>query len=116
MLSESLPDFGEPYESDMSTPSTTEPGSSETTGSVENQGTSAGSSEIVSGTVSEISVDQLVNKLNGGDTLVLVDLRPASSFDKGHIEQAISVPVDDLPLRYRELPATREIIVYAECA
>lgn len=116
-LSESLPELGEPYESDMSIPDTGELGSIDTTGSREQTGSSAYPSGTSSpDSVPEISVYELMNKLVTGDIPKIVDLRPTSSFDRGHIESAVSIPIDELSTRYKELPDNREIIVYAECA
>jgi rhodanese-related sulfurtransferase len=44
--------------------------------------------------------------------IVILDTRPASEYAAGHIAGAISVPVDDLQRRLRELPKDREYVAY----
>jgi rhodanese-related sulfurtransferase len=43
---------------------------------------------------------------------VLVDVRPASEFDSGHIPTARSIPLGELAQRVGELPRDEEIIAY----
>jgi hypothetical protein len=69
-----------------------------------------------SGTDDKISVDELKQELESGNTMVIVDVRPRALFDISHIDGAISIPLDEMPARYQEIPQEREIIVYAACA
>ena len=66
--------------------------------------------------VTTVSVEELKQKLERGDSLVLVDVRPKTSFDRAHIEGAISIPLQEMTERYGEIPQDPEVIVYAECA
>ena len=43
---------------------------------------------------------------------MLVDVRPAEEFDAGHIDGAVSIPLDELDERLSELPADSEIVAY----
>ena len=45
-------------------------------------------------------------------SIVILDTRPASEYASGHIAGAISVPVDDLQRRLRELPRDKEYVAY----
>ena len=63
-----------------------------------------------------ISVEDVKLKLDGGQNFTLVDVRDKQTFDESHIDTAISIPVDELPGRYEEVPQGLEIIIYAECA
>ena len=63
-----------------------------------------------------ISVEDVKLKLDSGQNFILVDVREQSDFDTSHINTAISIPVDELPDRYEEIPQGLEIIIYAECA
>jgi rhodanese-related sulfurtransferase/DNA-binding transcriptional ArsR family regulator len=45
-------------------------------------------------------------------SVVLLDVRPRLEYESGHIPGAISVPLDELPRRLRELPARKEIVAY----
>ena len=44
--------------------------------------------------------------------VVVLDARPASEYEAGHIAGALSVPVDDLPRRLREFPKDKEYVAY----
>jgi rhodanese-related sulfurtransferase len=59
--------------------------------------------------VEAISRDELLKWLCRSD-VVLVDVRPSEEFDAGHIEGAISIPLDELDERLPELPAGSEIV------
>jgi rhodanese-related sulfurtransferase/predicted transcriptional regulator len=61
--------------------------------------------------VEAIARDELQARLRTGD-LVLVDVRPEDEFEAGHIEGAISIPIDELSDRLAELPEGAEIIAY----
>lgn len=61
--------------------------------------------------VEAITQDELKARLQKGD-LVLVDVRPEEEFEAGHIQGAVSIPVDELSDRLGELPQDAEIIAY----
>jgi rhodanese-related sulfurtransferase/predicted transcriptional regulator len=61
--------------------------------------------------VEAISRDELRKRLRRND-VVLVDVRPAGEFDAGHIDGALSIPLDELDQRLAELPADSEIVAY----
>ena len=65
--------------------------------------------------VEAISRDELLKRLRRSD-VVLVDVRPSEEFDAGHIEGAISIPLDELDERLPELPANSEIVAYCRGA
>jgi len=67
-------------------------------------------------TVTAVSVKELKQKLDRGDSLILLDVRPQGHYDMGHIEGALSMPLEEIPARYREIPQHTEVIVYSECA
>ena len=43
---------------------------------------------------------------------MLLDVRPREEFDAGHIAGAISIPLDELPARLREIPKSRTVVAY----
>ena len=47
---------------------------------------------------------------------VLVDVRPAHEYEHGHLPEAISLPIEELPLRIDELPRDRRILAYCRGA
>jgi rhodanese-related sulfurtransferase/predicted transcriptional regulator len=61
--------------------------------------------------VEAIARDELVARLRKGD-LVLVDVRPEEEFEAGHIDGAVSIPIDEFAERLAELPEEAEIIAY----
>ena len=61
--------------------------------------------------VEAIARDELVPRLREGD-LVLVDVRPEEEFEAGHIDGAVSIPIDEFAERLAELPEDAEIIAY----
>jgi rhodanese-related sulfurtransferase len=44
--------------------------------------------------------------------VVLIDVRPVDEFEAGHIEGAISIPIDEFDARLAELPENAEIVAY----
>jgi rhodanese-related sulfurtransferase/DNA-binding transcriptional ArsR family regulator len=46
------------------------------------------------------------------NAVVILDTRPAREYEAGHIAGAISVPVDELQLRLRELPRDKAYVAY----
>jgi rhodanese-related sulfurtransferase/DNA-binding transcriptional ArsR family regulator len=47
-----------------------------------------------------------------GESTLFLDVRPADEFAAGHINNAISIPIDELPQRLGELPRHKTIIAY----
>jgi rhodanese-related sulfurtransferase/predicted transcriptional regulator len=68
-------------------------------------------SEYLGPAVETIARNELATRLDGRD-VVLVDVRPQDEYEAGHIEGAISIPIDDLDARLSELPETAEVIAY----
>ncbi len=58
-----------------------------------------------------VSIDDLVKRLEVGKVTIL-DVRPDSEFRNGHILNAISIPIEELPFRLKELPKRNEIVAY----
>jgi len=54
---------------------------------------------------------ELVQRMRRGE-ITLIDVRPADEFNAGHIRGALSIPIDDLNRRLRELPKRKEIVAY----
>ena len=67
--------------------------------------------EYLGDPVELISPDELRERLRRGD-VVLIDVRPATEFEAGHIEGALSIPVDELEGRISELPPDVEVAAY----
>lgn len=58
-----------------------------------------------------VSVDELREALRE-ERVILLDVRPASEYQAGHLPQARSLPVDELETRLEELPRDQEIVAY----
>lgn len=54
---------------------------------------------------------ELLRRGRSGDVVVL-DTRPAGEYAAGHIAGALSMPVDDLEKRLKELPRKRAFVAY----
>jgi rhodanese-related sulfurtransferase/DNA-binding HxlR family transcriptional regulator len=59
-----------------------------------------------------ISSDELLARLKAGEPLVIVDVRPIEEYRSGHLPGAVSIPLDELQQRLRELPQERQIVAY----
>jgi rhodanese-related sulfurtransferase/DNA-binding transcriptional ArsR family regulator len=55
--------------------------------------------------------EELLRRAREG-SVVVVDVRPPEEYRAGHIPGALSLPLDELEGRIRELPARKEIVAY----
>jgi rhodanese-related sulfurtransferase/DNA-binding transcriptional ArsR family regulator len=55
--------------------------------------------------------EELLRRAREG-SVVVIDVRPPEEYRAGHIEGALSVPLDRLERRIRELPARKEVVAY----
>lgn len=62
-------------------------------------------------TAEAVGMKELIKRARSTD-IVILDTRPPSEYAAGHIAGAISVPVDDLQRRLRQLPKDREYVAY----
>ncbi len=58
-----------------------------------------------------VTIDELIRKIESGMVTIL-DVRPESEFNKGHIANAISIPIDQLSKRLKQLPKRTEFVAY----
>lgn len=63
-----------------------------------------------------ISQEQLVTRMNNGETPALIDVRSPQEFRAGHIPGAINIPLQEFEQRFDELSAyrNREAVLYCE--
>ena len=61
--------------------------------------------------VEAVAMADLLKRSRSREVIVL-DTRPASEYEAGHITGAISVPVEDLRRRLKELPRNKEYVAY----
>lgn len=62
--------------------------------------------------VPRITVEELKERLDDGEAIVVADTRSPSSFDASHIAGAISIPVTEVTTHLDELPRDQEIVLY----
>lgn len=62
-------------------------------------------------TIQELSPEQLQERLARGDDVVVVDLRQGWEYQAGHIPGAISLFIEEVPLRLHELPLDTDIVL-----
>lgn len=58
-----------------------------------------------------LTIDSLTKKLKAGKITIL-DVRPENEFNAGHIPNAVSIPIEQLEKRLKELPKRNEIVAY----
>ncbi|MBI4263844.1 MAG: metalloregulator ArsR/SmtB family transcription factor [Acidobacteria bacterium] len=61
--------------------------------------------------IEPVRMEQLLERARAAEVVIL-DTRPVSEYAAGHIAGAISVPVDDLQQRLRQLPRNKEYVAY----
>jgi rhodanese-related sulfurtransferase/predicted transcriptional regulator len=59
-----------------------------------------------------VTREELARRLQDGDDLVVLDVRPAAEYAAGHLPGAVSIPLAELRRRLAELPTDREIVAY----
>jgi rhodanese-related sulfurtransferase len=59
-----------------------------------------------------VTREELARRLQDGDDLVVLDVRPAGEYAAGHLPEAVSIPVGELQRRLAEMPRDREIVAY----
>lgn len=62
--------------------------------------------------VEELTKDELWERLQRKDKLVVLDVRPQEEYKAGHIPGAVSIPLDELRKRVKELPKSKQIVAY----
>lgn len=63
------------------------------------------------GVLNSVGQEDLIRKVRSGEVTVL-DVRPDTEFEAGHLPGAVSVPLGELKKRIRDLPTHREVVAY----
>jgi len=58
-----------------------------------------------------VMMEELVERARSG-SVVIIDTRPANEYAAGHIAGAISVPIDELEQRLKQLPKSKDYVAY----
>jgi rhodanese-related sulfurtransferase len=59
----------------------------------------------------EVKIDDLLTRMKSKN-IVLLDVRPTTEYDAGHIPGAINIPIEDLSLRLKKLSKNKEYVAY----
>lgn len=59
----------------------------------------------------DITVAQLKERLNGPTKPFILDVRQPAEFQEAHIEGSVLIPLDQLPMRFKELSKDVDIVV-----
>lgn len=63
-------------------------------------------------TIEEVTKEELWDRLKRKDKFVVLDVRPEAEYESGHLPGAISIPLDELKERIKELPKSKQIVAY----
>ena len=58
-----------------------------------------------------VTADELRRRLASGEAPLIIDVREPHEYAAGHIPGAVLLPLGELPVRHRELPRDREIVL-----
>lgn len=58
-----------------------------------------------------VTLSELRRRLRDGSATV-IDVRPRNEYEAGHVPGALSVPVEELKRRLKDLPKSREVLAY----
>lgn len=62
--------------------------------------------------VQELTKEELWRRIKRKDKLVVLDVRPHEEYEAGHIPGAVSIPLEELAKRIKELPKSKQIVAY----
>jgi len=58
-----------------------------------------------------LRMDELLTKMKSKNVVVL-DVRPTSEYENGHIPGAVNIPIEDLATQLKKLPKNKEYVAY----
>lgn len=62
--------------------------------------------------IQEVTKEELWKRIQRKDKFVLLDVRPHEEYEAGHLPGALSIPLDELKKRMKELPTSKEVVAY----
>jgi rhodanese-related sulfurtransferase len=69
--------------------------------------------KLLSVPLTEISSYTLLQRMGNNDiSFLIVDVRDKAAYNLGHIKGSISMTLEEIPSRYKELPKDKDIITY----
>jgi rhodanese-related sulfurtransferase/predicted transcriptional regulator len=58
-----------------------------------------------------LGIDELLTKMKSKNVVVL-DVRPKTEYENGHIPGAVNIPIDELATQLKKLPKNKEYVAY----
>lgn len=62
--------------------------------------------------ISNITIQEVKNKIDTGENIYLVDIREKEDYDQGHLPGAVFIPFDQISKNIEKFPKDKEIIIY----
>jgi len=62
--------------------------------------------------VHKIGASELLEMLNATEAVTIMDVRNRPDYERGHIQGSISIPLEEVELRHRELDPGKPVVVY----
>lgn len=62
--------------------------------------------------IEELTKEELWKRIKRKDNVVVLDVRPQEEYEAGHLPGAVSIPLDELKKRVKELPKSKQIVAY----
>jgi rhodanese-related sulfurtransferase len=62
--------------------------------------------------VARITAEELRDKLEAGEEIVVVDVRSSLESDDDMVPGALRIPLEDLEARHNDIPRDRDIILF----
>jgi rhodanese-related sulfurtransferase len=59
-----------------------------------------------------LTKEELWKRIKRKDKLVVLDVRPQEEYEAGHLPGAVSIPLEQLKKRVKELPKSKQIVAY----
>lgn len=66
---------------------------------------------LIEGEIEEITLAELLRRLERGE-VVLLDVRPAEEYKRGHLPKALSLPLEEIDRQWKDLPRDKELVAY----
>lgn len=68
-----------------------------------------------SSNIPQITADEVYKAINEKKDVVILDVRTAGEFVRGHIEGSLNIPVDDIPSQVTAAITDKNKIIYVYC-
>ncbi len=66
-------------------------------------------------TIDTLAVERVKQLMDAGETLILVDMRPAKEYQQNRLPGARSLPLAEVANRFNEIPKAGRVVLYCDC-